>query len=98
MYMQTELELTIKAIQSHRNGISGNSFYSVFFNSVEDGENFDLIAVITSGSGNCFVVSKNNPDECWRGDHFEHDLKEAVAQWVSKKWNVPVERVRNELE
>lgn len=96
--MQKEMKLTIKAIQSHRNGISGNHFYSVFFSFDEDGEHHDLIAVITSGSGNCFVVSQYDAKACWRGDHFESELKEAVAQWVSKRWNTPVERIRKELD
>ena len=96
--MTDELDINITAIQSHRNGISGNSFYSVFFSSIEDGKNHDLIAVITSGSGNCFVVSKNDPNACWRGDVFEPALKEAVSKWVSKRWKVPVEQARKELE
>lgn len=96
--MQKEFDLNIKAIQSHRNGVSGNPFYSVFFSFIEDGEHHDLIAVITSGSGNCFIVSKNNPEACWRGDVFESDLKEAVSQWISKRWNVPIEQTRKELE
>jgi hypothetical protein len=96
--MTNELDINITAIQSHRNGVSGNHFYSVFFSFTEDGKSHDLIAVITSGYGNCFVVSKKDPEMCWRGDHFESELKEAVAQWVSKKWNTPVERIRKELE
>jgi hypothetical protein len=96
--MSNDLDLNITAIQSHRNGISGNHFYSVFFSFTEDGKSHDLIAVITSGYGNCFVVSKEDPEMCWRGDHFESELKEGVSQWVSKKWDTPVERIRNELD
>lgn len=93
-----ELNLNIKTIKSHRNGVSGNSFYSIFFSFVEDGKYHDLIAVITQGSGNCFVVSKDDPEECWRGDHFESELKESISQWVSKRWKVPIELARKELE
>jgi len=88
----------VKAVQSHRNGISGNHFYSVFFDHIMDGKTHELIAVVIPGQGNCFIVSKNDPEICWRGDHFEKELKEAVAQWVSKKFNVPLEKSRKELE
>lgn len=96
--MNEPLDIEVTAIQSHRNGISGNHFYSVYFTFKEDGKTHDLIAVIPGGQGNCFVVSKNDPDACWRGDHFEPDLKEAVAQWVAKKFDRPVETIRKELE
>lgn len=97
--MNNELNLNITAIQSHRNGVSGNHFYSVFFSFIDEDERpHNLIAVITSGSGNCFIVSKDDPEMRWRGDHFESELKEAVSQDVSKRWNVPIEQARQELE
>lgn len=88
---------SITAIQSHRNGISGRHFYSVFFDYIMEGQTHKLITVVIPGRGNCFVVSKDDPMFCWRGDHFEHDLKEAVALWVSEKFKVPIEQARKEL-
>lgn len=95
---------TIKHIESHRNGISGNHFYAIHFKSTGDNQYVDepprnMIGIVTKGRGNCFVVEPANPKNCYRGDNFEDELREAVAQWVSAKFkHVPIEQARKELE
>jgi hypothetical protein len=94
---EVHMNIVIKEIQSHRNGVSGNHFFSVFFTFNEDGQIHDLIGIVMPGAGNCFIVSKDYPEKCWRGDHFEPDLKEAVSQWTSKMWNHPIEKARKDI-
>jgi hypothetical protein len=90
---------SITAIQKHRNGSTfGVPFYAVYFDYIMEGKRHELIGIVAKGHGNCFVVNKNDPQISWRGDHFEKDLREVIAQWLSQHWGTPIEQARKEAE
>lgn len=72
--MRRKMNLTIDSVTYHRNGISGASFHSVAF--AWDGRK--MIATVFEGEGECAVLDLGDLCECWRGDHFEPQLRKAV--------------------
>jgi hypothetical protein len=89
---------SITAVQNHRNGSGiGIPFHAVYFDYIMGGKKHELIGIVTKGRGNCFVVSKTDPQMGWRGDHFENDLREVIAQWISQRKSIPIEQARKEV-
>jgi hypothetical protein len=66
--------VTIKSIAYHRNGISGEGFYLVHF--LWNGHAMQAMVFHTKTC--CGVIDVQDPKECWRGDHFEHVLRQAI--------------------
>ena len=73
----------------HRNGVSGEGFNVLTFNwSDEAKTNRHMVAVVFEGQGQCAVLDIDELVEdniefaqgnSWRGDHFERELREAIA-------------------
>ena len=72
----------------HRNGVSGDGFHVVRFTSAE-GEG-EFVAILFEQEKSCAVL--NVPQivagnigfamgNSWRGDNFEPELREAIAEW-----------------
>lgn len=86
------MNLTIKEIAWHRNGISGEGFYAVNFIDHEqkgDGnKDAHFLGIVFDTPGQCAVIQLNQSGEftiqfghnSWRGDHYEDDLRKAIAE------------------
>lgn len=79
--------LKIEAIDHHRNGVSGESFYVVLFSFKEDGQHHNMVGILFHESGQCAVLDRDETAKgniafargnSWRGDHFEGDLRAAI--------------------
>jgi hypothetical protein len=90
------MDIKIEKVAHHRNGISGNGFYVILFNWREDGatKTRNMIGIIFHDRGDCAVLDvdetgKNNIEfamgNSWRGDHFEADLRKAIAQYEKEE-------------
>ena len=73
--MRKKMNLTIDSVTYHRNGISGAGFHSVAFG--WDGRK--MIATVFEAEGACAVIDLGDLCECWRGDHFEPQLRKAIV-------------------
>ena len=73
-------------INYHRNGIGGEGFFAIHFTFKNDDEiKEQLIAVIvphddgiihkSECNGRCYVVNPMRPELCYRGDHFEFEMR-----------------------
>lgn len=85
--------LTNIEVAYHRNGVGGAGFHVATFSVRASGAYRDMIAVLFSEEGECAVfdiaeLAKGNIEfghgNSWRGDHFEPQLREAVAKWQSQ--------------
>ena len=84
------MNLKIKDISYHRNGICGKGFYAILFDWEEDkGKSRSMVASVFDGEGQCAVydlaelLKGNITFACgnsWRGDHFEGALREAIEK------------------
>lgn len=84
------MNIKIKAIDYHRNGVSGCGFNVVLFRSRDDGGKWrNMVATVfpergcvavldvdETAAGNIEFANGNS----WRGDHFEDLLRDAIAQ------------------
>lgn len=81
----------IQEVAYHRNGVCGVGFYAVRFLFQPDGctakENF--LAIVFDSPGECAVIGLDRiatqgvafaRGNSWRGDHFEGELREAIAK------------------
>jgi hypothetical protein len=80
-------------IQYHRNGVSGEPFYSVQFMWGKDA----LIATLTNTKGGCHVINPKESTLCYRGDECEPALRDAVIRWYCKKYELSLLAARDEL-
>lgn len=87
------MNIKLNAQEYHRNGVSGEPFYTVAFTLTEDGESTELVAVLPSelrdypineGEVPCYIINPSNPLESkWRGDRLLIDLIDAgVWAWI----------------
>jgi hypothetical protein len=85
------MEIKIKKIAHHRNGVGGNGFYVVLFSWKEEGTHKrNMQGIIFNGRGNCAILDVDEMVKCnidfamgnsWRGDHFESDLRKAIKEY-----------------
>ncbi len=74
--------MKILQIEHHRNGVGGESFHAVTF---KDGK-ATFVATVFEARGHVAVLQLGLlPDitfgtNSWRGDHYEDDLRNAIAQ------------------
>jgi hypothetical protein len=84
-----ELNITNITVNYHRNGVCGEGFDAINFHSNTQGEDYyngDLIAIVPSEelevgktwNGRCYVIKPSNNLCCYRGDNFEHSMREIV--------------------
>lgn len=88
------MHIKIKTIEFQRNGVRGEPFYAVWFT---DDEKQELIAIITDVKGGCHVIDPLVPENHFRGDNYEWDIRYGVVQWYSLKYEISIERSREEL-
>lgn len=78
--------LTVHEIAHHRNGICGEPFYVVRFDDKEAGKN--MIGIVFESNFHVAVLSADETAKgniafargnSWRGDHFQADLRAAIA-------------------
>ena len=81
------MDIKIKHIDYHRNGVSGIGFDVVVFDWKEGGVTRQMVATLFPGAGRCAVLDTELVGEgnvrfgvnSWRGDSFEDDLRKAIA-------------------
>ena len=84
--MDRKMELTIKDVTFHRNGISGRVFFSVRFaytNEDTRESQSNMLAIMPEepnedNGTECYVIDLDNPTANWRGDRFAQDIKKAI--------------------
>ncbi len=96
-----EMKIKVSALEYHRNGISGEGFTVARFSFKGEGRSrIEAIATVFNAdedvrrTGYCAVVSLNEqgqPDitSCWRGDHFETDLRFFIESDAGKRMMFP---------
>jgi hypothetical protein len=82
------MDISIQEIEFHRNGVSGSGFHAVRF-SVTRGpvdERGNFLATVFESRGDIAVINLDRiaehgvgRDNKWRGDHYEDDLRAAIA-------------------
>lgn len=87
------MRVTTGTIQQHRNGVCGESFFSVQFISGKE----VLIATVTGNKGGCHVINPKETTLCYRGDEFEGALRAAIIEWYAKTYNLGFLQARDEL-
>lgn len=90
------MDITVKAIDRHRNGVGGEPFHVVLFEWRDDGERdrrqmmgivFDesnyvaVLDLVQTCQGNIEFANGNS----WRGDHFEYALRTAIAKHTAER-------------
>lgn len=78
------MTILIHSIAYHRNGVCGEGFHAVLFRCPSNGE---MMATVFDGSGQCAVLRLKEladanirfGENSWRGDHYEVDLRRAIA-------------------
>jgi hypothetical protein len=75
--------LTINSIEYHRNGIAGEGFHMVQFDLRGSWLRTPqaLTAVVFETSRYCAVIDPTDPNNKWRGDQFESQLREAIEEY-----------------
>lgn len=80
--------IKIKSIQSHRNGVAGNSFTVVLFTVGRGKSKQNMVATVFSEQGNVAVLDADMTaagnitfgENSWRGDEFEAELRAAIDE------------------
>lgn len=87
------MELKLKKVDYHRNGVAGAPFYAVLFEMVEGGKKRNMVAsVFTDKGGYCSVYdvdllakgSVTFGENSWRGDHFQEELMRLIKKHSSE--------------
>lgn len=81
------MNLTVKQVAWHRNGICGEGFYAVLFTDAEEGP---MVAALFDEPGYCAVfhiprLANGNVafgDNSWRGDRYASELRPLVEEWM----------------
>jgi hypothetical protein len=77
------MNLNIRRIRYHRNGVMGTGFYLVEFSVADEGECYDLRAIqfdTDDWHRLTAVIDPSNVAERFRGDEFAHDIREACER------------------
>lgn len=70
------------SVAYHRNGVAGEGFHLVQFKQHDGRTRVAMLATIFEAKGQCAVIRPDRPWECWRGDDYEPELREAIkAHW-----------------
>ena len=85
--------MKIDEIAFHRNGVSGQPFYTIkFYDPDYDPDYGSFFAIVHEGQGCCFVLShgvllNHEPlaNNAWRGDYYEGFLRDAIKEWEDKR-------------
>jgi hypothetical protein len=84
------MKIKVTDIDYHRNGISGEGFWAVAFDWKDDDKQLrHMVAAVFDRPGQVAVLDAEMASEgnvtfgsnSWRGDHFENDLRLAIAEY-----------------
>ena len=83
------MELTLRSIAYHRNGISGMPFHAVLFTERRNGAEHDLVATVFDADCRVAVLdvgllasgTVEFGVNSWRGDRYADWLGERIAEW-----------------
>lgn len=73
------MKLKFKRATYHRNGVSGEGFYVVEFLSKQERSWSDMRGIVFDTKGHCAVIDHKSPSDRFRGDHFEPELRNFIA-------------------
>ncbi len=73
------MNLKFHNVRYHRNGVAGEGFYCVRFTYRDGRKNHDMQAIVFDHPGQCAVTTAD-PNERWRGDHFEDQIRAYIAR------------------
>lgn len=84
-----DMNLEIKSVARHRNGVGGAPFWAIVFH---DAENGMMVASLFDEAYHCAVYSLEKLAEgnvafgenSWRGDRYEVVLRSRLLQWLKK--------------
>lgn len=85
------MRVQITAAMFHRNGISGEPFYQIFFRFTDTGNsNRPMIATLFRTPLYCAVldhagIAEGETGQAWRGDNFEKPLRDALDKYLGRK-------------
>lgn len=68
----------VDRVRFHRNGCGGEGFHVVTFASGGECRGRRMVGIVFDGPGRVAVIDLDAPDDLWRGDRFERDLRAAV--------------------
>ena len=88
--------MQVLQVAHHRNGVFGESFYIVEFDDdpEDEGETVRMVAIVFDAPMHTAVLSVNGlangnigfaQGNSWRGDHFDADLRKAIAQFEADR-------------
>lgn len=66
----------------HRNGITGIGFYTVKLFDVGR----KLIGILFDGNKHFAVIDPLDSTECYRGDHFNEEMLEAIKKFIKNDY------------
>lgn len=83
------MNLKIKSVSFHRNGICGAGFYAILF---DDAENGPMVAALFDEPGHCAVLQLEKlgasdvefGSNSWRGDRYESELRPLVEKFLEE--------------
>jgi len=73
----------------HRNGVSGNDFCVITFDTISEGERYHMVATVFKEKGSVAVFDREKLGmgvigfglNSWRGDDFEEELRKIIGIW-----------------
>jgi hypothetical protein len=89
-----KLVTKVLSVRFHRNGVSGNGFHVVHFESGRGKNKQTMIGTVFGYSddpeipmeyGNCAVIDLADVTQRWRGDHYEAELHAAIKRAPSSE-------------
>jgi len=97
------MNLTIKAIDHHRNGVCGAPFNVVLFR--DEAEQANMVGIIFYAPDHVAVLDVDKAaagdvafgSNSWRGDHYEDDLRQACETWTHLNWTPDMSRLNDTL-
>jgi hypothetical protein len=83
-----KIKITNVRVSYHRNGIDGNGFHVVLFDTLIDNETRHMVATVFEGQGNIAILDVSLlaagvygfAENSWLYESFEKDLYEAVRR------------------
>lgn len=92
------MTIQIEKVARHRNGITALPFYVVTFKYAAAGdEPRPMIGILFQQTGACAVLDREQArvgniepfgGNCWRGDNFELELREAIVNYEQSRSSV----------
>lgn len=90
-----KVNITVKEVSWHRNGIGGTGFHAVHFVDHDqvgrDNKDAEMLGIVFDKPGHCAVIQINQPGDftvkfgknSWRGENYEPSLRDAIKKMES---------------